>query len=211
MKNAQGATARVLGGFGFWRGGFRRVGLFNVVASFVLMVLALGHVWLAHHLPEPAYRFTDSHANLVEATPLNRPVMSDADLMDFAVRAILAVYNVNYVRGREALPREARPYFTASGWQGVEAAVEAKHALDEIEARSISMSAIPLQGVAIRKWAEVRDHLTWSVQIPIRVSYANTNDGVPVDLMITATVMRVPTALYPKGIAIDSFVAEPPR
>ncbi len=211
MKNAQGAAARVLGRFGFWRTGFWRVGLFNVVGSFVLMVLALAHVWLAHHLPEPAYRFTDAHANLVEATPLNRPVMSDADLMDFAVHAILAVYNVNYVRGREALPREARPYFTAAGWQSVEAAVEEKHALDEIEARSISMSAIPLQGVAIRKWAGGGDHLTWSVQFPIQVSYANTNDGVPVDLMITATVMRVPTALYPKGIAIDGFVAEPPR
>ena len=41
MKNAQGATARVLGRFGFWRGGFRRVGLLNVGGSFVLMVLVL--------------------------------------------------------------------------------------------------------------------------------------------------------------------------
>ena len=211
MKNAQGASARVLGGFGFWRGGFRRVGLFNVVGSFVLMVLVLGHIYLAHHLPEPPYRFTDSHANLVEATPLNRPVMSDADLMDFAVRSILAVYNVNYVYGRETLLRKSNPNFTASGWEGVVAAVEATHILEEIEARSISVSAIKLEGTAIKKWAGVRDHLTWSVQVPIRVSYSNTNDGRPVDLVITATVMRVPTALYPKGIAIDSFVAEPPR
>ena len=211
MKNAQGATARVLGRFGFWRGGFRRVGLLNVVGSFVLMVLVLGHIYLAHHLPEPRYRFTDGHANLVDATPLNRPVMSDADLMDFAVRSVLAVYNFNYEHHRESLERDAGPNFTRSGWEGVAAALEATHTLKEIEARSISVSAIPLAGPTIRKWTEVRDHLAWNVQFPILVTYANTNAAERVALVITATVLRVPTALYPKGVAIDSFVAEPPR
>ena len=211
MKNAQGAAARVLGRFGFWRGGLRRVGLFNVVGSFVLMMLALSHVYLAHHLPEPACRFTDSHAHLVDATPLNRPVMSDADLMDFAVRSVLAVYNFNYEHHPESLARDASPNFTRSGWEGVVAALEATHVLKEIEARSISVSAIPLAGPTIRKWTEVRDHLAWNVQFPILVTYANTNVAEKVTLVITATVMRVPTALYPKGIAIDSFVAEPPR
>jgi len=211
MKNGQGAAARVSGRFGFWRGGFRRVGLTNVVGSSVLLMLALGHIYMAHHLPEPSYRFTDSHGNLVDGTPLNRPVMSDADLMDFAVRSVLAVYNFDYVHARETLSRDASPNFTASGWEGVAAAVETTHSLKEIEARSISVSAIPLAGPAIRKWAEVRDHLAWGVQFPVRVTYANTNESRVVDLMITATVMRVPTALYPKGIAIDSFVAEPPK
>lgn len=211
MKNAQDAGARLSGRFGFWRGGFWRVGSTNVAVSFVLMLLALGHVYMAHHLPEPSYRFTDNHGNLVAGTPLNRPVMSDADLMDFAVRSILAVYNFNYMHYQETLARDASPNFTASGWEGVVAAVEAKHTLKEIEARSISVSAIPLAGPTIKKWAEVRDHLAWGVQFPIQVSYANTNESRPIDLVITATVMRVPTALYPKGVAIDSFVAEPPK
>ncbi len=211
MKNAQDAGARLSGRFGFWRGGFWRVGSTNVAVSLVLMLLALGHVYMAHHLPEPSYRFTDNHGNLVAGTPLNRPVMSDADLMDFAVRSILAVYNFDYVHAQETLARDASPNFTASGWDGVVAAVDAKYTLEEIKARSISVSAIPLAGPTIKKWAEVRDHLAWGVQFPIRVSYANTNETRPIDLVITATVMRVPTALYPKGVAIDSFVAEPPR
>ncbi len=73
------------------------------------------------------------------------------------------------------------------------------------------VSAIPLAGPAIKKWTSVGDHLAWGVQFPIRVSYANTNETRAVDLMVTTTVMRVPTAFYPKGVAIDSFVAEPPR
>jgi len=201
----------VTGRFGFWRGGFRRVGLTNVVGSFVLLMLASGHIYLGHHRPEPAYRFTDSHGNLVDGTPLNRPVMSDADLMDFAKRSILAVYNFNYAHARETLARDASPNFTADGWEGVAVAMEATHTLKEIEARSISVSAIPLAGPTIKKWAGLRDHLTWGVQFPVRVTYANTNERRWVDLVITATVMRVPTTLYPKGVAIDSFVAEPPR
>ncbi len=211
MKNAQAATTRVLGRFGFWRTGFRRVGLSNVVLSFVLLVLALGHVYMAHHRPEPAYRFTDNHGNLVDATPLNRPVMSDTDLMDFAVRAVLAVYNFNYEHHRESLPRDAGPYYTAAGWDGVVAAFEATHTLKEIEARSISVSAIKTAGPTIRKWTEVHDHLAWDVQFPIRVTYANTNAAEKVDLVITATVLRVPTVLYPKGVAVDRFAAEAPR
>ena len=211
MKNAQAATTRVLGRFGFWRTGFRRVGLSNVVGSFVLLVLALGHVYTAHHRPEPAYRFTDNHGNLVDATPLNRPVMSDADLMDFAVRSVLAVYNLNYAHYRESLARDASPNFTTAGWDGVASALEAMHVLEQIEARSISVSAIKTAGPTIRKWTEVRDHLAWDVQFPILVTYANTNAPEKVDLMITATVLRVPTALYPKGVAVDRFTAEPPR
>ncbi len=211
MKNGQAAAARVSGRFGFWRVGFWRIGLSNVVGSSVLLAMVLGHIYQAHHLPEPPYRFTDSHGNLVDGTPLNRPVMSDADLMDFAKRSILAVYNFNYAHARETLSRDASPNFTADGWEGVAAAMETTHSLKEIEARSISVSAIPLAGPAIRKWAGMRDHLAWGVQFPIRVTYANTNENRWVDLMITATVMRVPTALYPKGVAIDSFVAEPPK
>lgn len=211
MKNGQEAAARVLGRYGFWRAGFRRVGLSNVIGSFVLLVLALGHIYTAHHRPEPAYRFTDNHGNLVGATPLNRPVMSDADLMNFAVRAVLAVYNFNYEHYRESLSRDASPNYTAAGWDGVAAALEATHTLKEIEARSIAVSAIPLAGPTIRKWTEVRDHLAWDVQFPIRVTYANTNAAEKVDLVITATVLRVPTALYPKGVAVDRFAAEVPR
>ena len=211
MKNAQAATARVLGRFGFWRTGFRRVGLSNVVLSFILLVLALDHIYMAHHRPEPAYRFTDNHGDLVEATPLNRPVMSDADLMDFAVRSVLAVYNLNYAHYRESLARDASPNFTTAGWDGVASALDAMHVLEQIEARSISVSAIRTAGPTIRKWTEVRDHLAWDVQFPILVTYANTNAPEKVSLMITATVLRVPTALYPKGVAVDRFTAEPPR
>lgn len=211
MKNNTNAGERVTGRFGFWRRGFWRVGLSNVCASFILLVLVAEHIYTAHHRPEPPFWFTDNHGNLVAGTPLNRPVMSDADLMDFAVRSVLTVYNFDYVHYRETLSREATPNFTADGWTGLDAAIEATGSRKEVEARAMSVSAIALAGPSIKKWSEIGDHLAWAVQFPIRVTYANTNESRVVDLVVTATVLRVPTAFYPKGVAIDSFVAEPPK
>ncbi len=211
MKNNANAGERVTSRFQFWRSGFWRVGQTNVVLSFTLLLLVAQHIYKAHHLPEPPYWFTDNHGNLVAGTPLNRPVMSDADLMDFAVRSVLTVYNFDYVHYHETLSREATPNFTADGWAGLNAAVGATGSLQEVEARAMSVSAITLAGPSIKKWSEIGDHLAWAVQFPIRVTYANTNESRVVDLVVTATVLRVPTAFYPKGVAIDSFVAEPPK
>ncbi len=211
MRNTANAGERLTGRFGFWRSGFWRVGLSNVVFSFILLLLVADHIYRAHHLPEPPFWFTDDHGNLVAGTPLNRPVMSDADLMDFAVHSVLTVYNFDYVHYHETLSREATPNFTADGWAGLNATVQATGSLKEIEARAMSVSAIPMGGPSITKWSEIGDHLAWAVQFPIRVTYANTSESQVVDLVVTATVLRVPTAFYPKGVAIDSFVANPPK
>ena len=211
MRNDQGAGERVTSRFRFWRDGFWRVGLTNVFMSCAVLALVADRIYTAHHPPEPRYFFTDNHGNLVEGTPLNRPVMSDADLMDFAARSVLAVYNFDYVHYRETLARDATPNFTVNGWNGVVAAVEATRNLEEVKARSMVVSAVALAGPTIRKWAEIGDHLAWSIQFPIRVTYANTSESRVVDLVVTATVVRVPPAFYPKGVAIDGFVADPPK
>lgn len=211
MGNAVAAGDWVLGRFRFWRDGFWRVGLTNVVLSVTVAGLVADRIYTAHHPPEPLYFFTDGHGNLIRGTPLNRPVMSDADLMDFAAKSVLAAYNFDYVHYRETLARDAAPNFTINGWNGLVAAVEATKNLEEIKARAMVVSAVPLAGPSLKKWATVGDHLIWKIQLPIRVTYANTNGSRDMDLVVTATVVRVPTAFHPRGVAIDAFVAEPPR
>lgn len=196
--------------FRFWRDGFWRVGLTNVFTSLAVLGLVGDHVYTAYHPPEPLYFYTDSYGNLIEGTGLDQRVMSDADLMDFTARAILAVYNFDYVHYRATLSREATPNFTVNGWNGVVAAVEKTKNLDEVKANAMVVSATALASPVIRQSGQIGDHLVWSIQLPIHVSYANWKETRGGDLLVTATVIRVPTTSYPKGVAIDSFVANPP-
>lgn len=211
MTDDQTSGAPMAGRLPFWRGGFWRVALTGVFLSAAAVALATDFAYTASHPPEPLYFFTDSHANLVQDTPLSQPVMLDADLMDFVANSVLAVYNFDYVHYRETLSREASPNFTVDGWNGVVTAIEKTRNLDEIKASSMVVSAKPLDSPTIQSSAQVRDHLAWSIRLPIRVTYANWKESRGMDLVVTAVVIRVPTAFHPNGMAIDSFVADVPR
>ncbi len=196
--------------FSFWRDGFWRVSLTAIFILFAVLGLVGDRIYTAYHPPEPLYFFTDSYGSLIGGTALDQRVMSDADLMDFTAHAILAVYNFDYVHYRETLSREATPNFTVNGWNGVVAAVQATRNLDEVKANSMVVSAKPLASPTIRQSGQIGDHLVWSIRLPIHVEYANLKETRPMDLDVIATVLRVRTTSYPRGVAIDSFVANPP-
>lgn len=211
MTEDQMAGTPMAGRLPFWRSGFWRVALTSVFLSIAMGTLAADFAYTASHPPEPLYFFTDSHANLVQDTPLTQRVMSDAELMEFTANAVLAVYNFDYVHYRETLSREASPNFTVNGWNGAVTAIEKTRNLDEIKASSMVVSAKPLDSPVIQSSALVGDHLAWTIRLPIRVTYANAKESRSMDLVVTPVVVRVPTAFHPNGMAIDSFVAEPPR
>ncbi len=211
MTDEQAAGDPVASRFSFWRDGFWRVALTNLFTSAALLALAADYAYTASHPPEPLYFFTDSRANLIQNTPLTQPVMPDADLMAFAAQAILAVYNFDYEHYRETLSREASPSYTVKGWNGVVTAIEKTRNLDEIKANAMVVSGKPEGGPAILSWGLEGDHLAWSIRLPIHVTYGNIKERRGMDLVVTATVVRVPTAFHPEGVAVDSFVADLPR
>ena len=211
MTDEQAAGDPVSGRLGFWRGGFWRVALTNLFTSAAVVALVWDYAYTASHPPESLYFFTDSRANLIQNTPLTQPVMPDADLMAFTAQAILAVYNFDYEHYRETLSREASPSYTVKGWNGVVTAIEKTRNLDEIKAQAMVVSAKPEGGPEILNSRLYGDHLAWSIRLPIRVTYANSKEHRDMALMVTATVVRVPTAFHPEGVAIDGFVADPPR
>ena len=211
MTDEQAAGDPVGSRFGFWRGGFWRGALTSVFLSIAVAALAWDFAYTASHPPEPLYFFTDSRANLVQDTPLSQRVMPDADLMEFAARSVLAVYNFDYVHYHETLSREASPNYTVNGWNGVVTAIEATRNLDEIKANAMVVSAKALASPTMQNSALVGGHLAWSIRLPIHVIYANAKESRGMDLVVTAVAVRVPTAFHPNGVAIDSFVADVPR
>ena len=211
MSDTPAAGDHLAERFAFWRDGFWRVALSNVFMSVAVLALAWDTAYTASHPPEPLYFFTDSHANLIQDTPLSQGVMPDADLMAFTAHSILAVYNFDYVHYHETLSREASPNFTVNGWNGAVTAIEATRNLDEIKANSMVVSAKALASPSIRNSAQVGSHLAWSIRLPIHVTYATKGESRGMDLEVTAIVVRVPTAFHPSGVAIDSFVADLPR
>ena len=211
MASDQTAGDPVASRFDFWRGGFWRGALTAVFLSTALVALGWDFAYTVSHPSEPLYFFTDSHANLVQDTPLSQPVMPDADLMEFTARSVLAVYNFDYEHYRETLSREASPNFTVAGWNGVVTAIEKTRNLDEIKASFMVVAAKPLDSPAILSLGQVGDHLAWTIRLPIHVTYANLKENRHMDLVVTAIVVRVPTAFHPNGMAIDSFVADVPR
>lgn len=184
----------------------RRLSLALMWGSATAFLLVGDRIYTAHHPPEPEYFFTDSHANLIKATPMNRPVMSDADLMDWTRTSTLSVFNFNYVHYREELSRNAQPNFTINGWNSWFVALQKAKIIESVVEAGLTVSAWPLKGPTMKKAWEGRV-LTWDFRFPAAITYHNVKGDREVKVMLEVTVTRVPTSMNPKGVAIDNIVA----
>ena len=173
------------------------------------MIAALvgDRIWLGHHPPAPKIILTDSHGNQIEATPLSDPVMSDADLVDWVARAAVAPYNFDYIHYRDTFTRDVRPFFTVNGWNGVMNNLKASKNIDEVVKDSMVVEGVGRRPPALVDSSVVDGVANWTFEVPILVSFRNTNAQREQRITVKLLVTRGSPTFHPQGIAADSYNA----
>ena len=207
MQNDQDAATRIIRRNANQQRLTRRLAISQTISLGVIAALVGDRIWLGHHPPSPKIILTDSHGNQVEATPLDEPVMSDADLVDWVARAAVAPYNFDYIHYRDTFSRNVKPYFTNDGWNGVVSNMKASKNIEEVVKDSMVVEGVGRRPPALVDSAVVGGVANWTFEVPILVSFRNTNAMREQRITVKLVVIRVPPTFHPQGIAADSYNA----
>ncbi len=206
MANQNAAITRRLSDPDFQGQLVSRCLLLTSVMAGLLAVSLVHDAWMWVHPPQPKFYIVDGRGPPREVRGLDSPVLDDAELLDWTVKAALAPYNIDYYNYPILLNTASRR-FTVRGWNTFAASFIDKGNFDEIKRARLLCHAQAQRAALIHQSSYVEGALAYQIQVPIVQTCENVNQVSTNFLMINALVVRTNADDHPDGLVIDQMVA----
>ena len=190
----------------FYRDSYRKVLAGLLLSLFVIIGLVITVAYLVISKPTPKYFASTNSGRIIPLIPLNQPNLSDAEIIQWASRAVISVYSYNYVNFRSAFQGN-RGYFTQAGWRGFLAALEASKAIKTVQDNKLMVSAVLSGAPVISNQYEYQGRYSWVLQMPVLVTYQGS-DTSNQSFIVRLKVQRVSTLDNIYGVGISEFVVQ---
>jgi intracellular multiplication protein IcmL len=139
---------------------------------------------------------------------LNSPIVDDPELLDWAVKAVLAPYNIDYYNYPVELNTASRR-FTVRGWNTFAQSFVRQGNFEELKRARLLCHAQSQRAAVINETSFIEGRLVYQVQFPMMQTCENVNQTSGSSLMMTALGVRANDDDHPDGLAIDQLVASP--
>lgn len=160
---------------------------------------------------EPKYFATNTQGGLVQIVPLNEPNLSREAIAQWAVDAITASYTMDYVNFRTQVAKSGREYFTERGSEQFKTALKDSGNLDALLTRRMVISTIVTSTPIINSEGLSNGVYAWQVDVPIRVTYENSDSRATQELLAKLLIIRESTLEKRYGVGIAQFVTSSQR
>ena len=184
---------------------YRSIAL-NIGLSILSGLLVLHDLYEWTHPPAPKYFFVDGKNPPKPVRALDSPVVDDAELLDWTVKAVLAPYNVNYHDYPVQLNTAGRR-FTPSGWSSFAHSYINGGNFEAMKKAMLLCYAQAQRSAVITEAATFQGALSYRVQVPIVQTCQNSQQANTQKLMVTALVVRTNAEDHPDGLAVEQLVA----
>ena len=192
----------------FYQINYRRV-LKALVFSFIVMILLiiLDATLLAYE-KKPLYFATTHGWQIQKLYPLDSPVLSDQQLLQWSEKAVISIYNFNFVNYRKQL-QDASIYFTNNGYTDFMQALKGSNNLETVKEKKLLVSAVVTDQPVIIAQGLIGTTYAWRVQMPILITWQSASYHQPQRELITLVIERQSTLEKPEGVAINQFIGAP--
>lgn len=188
----------------FYRDSYRRVLAALLLMLIINLVMAAALFYQLTHRPEPRYFATTSDGKVIRLYPLSAPVVSTAELLQWATVAATTANTYNFVNYRKEM-QQASQFFTPSGWKKYQEELKGSRNLETVLTKKLTVNAVATGAPIILDQGVVHGQYKWKVQLPILVTYESSTTKISQPLLVTMLITRVSTLETPTGVAIDSF------
>lgn len=176
------------------------------LGSSALLTVSLVHdIYVWTHPPTPKYFVIDGR-KAREVTALDNPVVDDSQLLEWATRAALAPYNVNYNDYPQQLSAAGRK-FSKRGWNSFATSLLETKNFEKMKSGMLLCYAQAQRAAIISEVTNVSGALAYRIQFPIVQTCRNSNYDNTQNLLIKALVVRTNADDRPDGLEIDELVA----
>ena len=184
---------------------WRRVALVLVVVV-VLQAGAVVGLVLRDRPVDRAYAATPD-GRVIELTPLEQPVMSQAALRSWVVRALSEALTMGHHDYRLRLGQVAE-FFTDEGYESYTEQLGKSQVLERIREYRQVAAAVAREVPVITKASKWKGRGMWTLEVPMALTFYAGNRKETVHLLVSVLVMRVKREERPAGIGIQQIVAE---
>lgn len=187
---------------------FRVTGI--MVGVVVALILSIGfNIFLVMSKPKPVYFASTPDLRLAPMTPLSRPIMSQAALLDWSVETVAETLSLDFRNYQKQLTN-VRDRYTGKAFKDLLDSLKASGNLRMVIDKRLSATCIATSAPIIEKAGELNGVYTWKLSFPMVISYEDSHgiqNEQPVKLLLT--VERADTAITPKGILVKQIVTTP--
>lgn len=205
-----GALERVALRNNFYRDNYRRLMIVCLGLIAIALCLLFWVFYERANKPAPRYFATTYDGRLIPIIPLNEAGLNDNQLLQWATEAAVNAYTFNYVNYRKAL-QDLRIYFTKDGYVNFLKALKDSNNLDAVINKKMIVSAKPTGSPAILRKGLITEGpdkgiYRWIVELPMEINFQNETTPIRQSIILTMTIVRVPSLESPSGVGITSFV-----
>ncbi len=209
MSN-NGALELVMLRNAFYRDHYRRA----VIGFFLLIVincLLVGTIFYkVSHPPKPQYFATTADGRMINWHPLTDPAVPNSFVTQWAANAVREAFSLDFIHWRHQL-QAASNNFTSYGWKTFLSALKKSNNLTTLTHLKMVSNAKITGAPKITQEEVVDGHYAWKVKVPILVTYTSNARSIPMPMIVTLIVLRVPVQKNPARIAINNFLPVPQK
>ncbi len=189
----------------FYRDGYGKVMVALQLSFLVIVALVAAIFYVVTHPPEPKYFAVEADGSLIHIKPLDQPNLASSALLQWANQAAIAAYTYNFVNYKQEL-MAASEYFTPEGWHSFMTAIQESNNLKAVLEKKLVVSAVATGAPVIQQQGVLKGVYSWSVQMPMLVTYQSANEVSQQSLVVKMLITRVSTLNSVRGIGIAQFV-----
>lgn len=97
-------------------------------------------------------------------------------------------------------------YFTPEGWSAFQNALQSSQVLKNVREKSLEVWLTPLGSAKMVNRYVSGDYIIWSVEMPAIITYRGAAPVQSSRVLISTTIIRVPTTQNPNGIEISQIM-----
>ena len=203
-----GALETILLRNAFYRDNYTRAAIMVIVLVGVNLALVWGIFYKVTNPPPPQYFATTADGRIINTNPLKDPVVSDSFVLQWTANRVRQAFSQDYIHWRQQL-QEASSAFTPQGWRYFLSSMKASNNLETLVNLKMVSNAEIIGAPRIVGTAILSGRFAWKIQMPVLVTYANSERTIPTPMDVTLIVVRMSVKDYPARIAINNFLPEP--
>lgn len=149
---------------------------------------------------------TQPTENLAEAK------IQATDILDWANRAITAIFSYDYKNYKKTIADNAR-YLTPGAWKKYNAHLQSNENLKTLTEHQITVIATVTKPSKIVNQGVINGRYSWTVEVPMHTRYETADPKKTINqeenFLVTLQIVRMPSDKYPSGVAINSLLQQP--
>ena len=182
------------------------VAIVALAASNVALVAA--GIWQHYHPAPDHFFYADGIHAPYPIESLDDPVENEPKLLADVGQWVVETFSIDFLNYQRDLSRASRHY-TVPGWNSFATEFISSGNFAEIKRAKLSSTAVPERAPIILQKSVVGNRYTYKVQVPLLVTFQNTQQQNSQHLMATVLVVRTPASQHLEGYAIDQLNAPP--